>query len=848
MSGKYTWKLLLTLAVLAWSVLNLIPFQDTPFEDYLRKEAVAGPELDALTSKARALVDAGEVPSFFVGVKRVAERDEIDVSRLFPEIRMEESLTNLKKRNAILLDELLRRSRGALQLGLDLKGGVAFTLEVDTPPGADPSADQRREELAKAIEIIGQRVDAFGVAEPIIRPVGENRIEVQLAGLSTRDNPEVVDALKKPARLEFKTVHPTALPETTRPEDVPPGFEEMILETERGNAVNLERLFVKRIPELTGDGVERAGVAVDEYGKFRVTLRFTSEGASRFADITRDLSRGGNGVGRLAIVLDGRLYSAPTVRDEIRGGNAEISGSFTQREAFELANVLNNPLDVPLRIVEASEVGPSLAADSVSSGRKAFLWGVALTAIFIVAYYTTAGLLSVVAMTCNTLIVVGVMASEFVGATLSMPGIAGLVLTLGMSVDSNILIFERMREELATGKNLRASMEAGFEKAFSAILDANVTTLITAGIMIWLGTGPVKGFGVVLTIGIFSTMFAALVITRLLIEIVVYTNAVKSIRMLSILGETDIDFMGYARPAFLTSWTVVVIGIVVVFAKGGSIYSIDFTGGDELTLTFDQRVEIGDIRAAAAQAGVTDLSPVYQQRIGSGKEVLKLQTPFETGGAVLAKLQELHPAANLQVESENKIGPSVGAEIQWNAFLAILFSLVGILVYVAFRFEMGYGVGAVVATIHDVLMTIGIFVLFDRQFNAAMVGAILLITGYSINDTIVVFDRIREELTLNPGARLREIINLSINRTLARTVVTGGTTLLTSFALFFLAGGVVNDLAFTLIIGIITGTFSSVFIASPIFYWWHKGDRKHVEESHDIAPKYEWSASSRATE
>jgi SecD/SecF fusion protein len=228
--------------------------------------------------------------------------------------------------------------------------------------------------------------------------------------------------------------------------------------------------------------------------------------------------------------------------------------------------------------------------------------------------------------------------------------------------------------------------------------------------------------------------------------------------------------------------------------------------------------------------------------------VLKIQAPFDQGAALLAQLQQDHPAAGFTLVGENRIGPSVSSQIQLNAFLAILLSLVGILVYVAFRFEMGYGVGAVVATVHDVLMTIGIFVLFDRQFNATMVGAILLITGYSINDTIVVFDRIREELLLNPNAKLRDIINLSLNRTLARTVITGGTTLFTSLALFLVAGGAVNDLALTLIIGIITGTFSSIFIASPIFFWWHKGDRKHVEASHDIAPKYEWSASSRATE
>ncbi len=846
MSGKYTWKLILTLAVMAWVILNLIPLTDTPFEDYLRQEATPGPEFDAMMRKAEELVASEQSPSYFVAVKRVAEEDEIDISKFFPGIRLESSLANLRKRNSILLDELLKRSKGALQMGLDLKGGVSFTLEVDRPPGATISDQHRDEELSKAIDIIGQRVDAFGVSEPIIRPVGENRIEVQLAGLSTRDNPEVMNDLKKPARLEFKLVHPTADPATGQ--EAPPGYVLMELEHERAGQAYTEELFIKRIPEMTGESIERSGPSVDEYGKFSVHLKFTSDGADRFAEVTRELSGNRTRVGRLAIVLDGKLYSAPTVREEIRGGSAEISGSFTQREAFELSNVLNNPLDVPLRVVEMSEVGPSLAKDAVDSGYKAFIWAVAITAVFIIGYYTTGGLMAFIAMACNVVIILGVMASDFVGATLSLPGIAGLVLTLAMSVDSNILIFERMREELAVGKNIRAALEAGFEKAFSAILDANVTTLITALIMVWLGTGPVKGFGVVLVIGIFSTMFAALVISRLLLELIIYTNTVKKIKMFSAFGETHFDFMRYAKPSFIVGWVVVAIGIGVVAYKGGSVYGIDFTGGDSLTLSYDERVDLADIRASAEAVGIDEVTPVYQELIGSSAEVLKIQTAFDKGGPLLERLQADFPQAGFTFVSQTGIGPSVSSDIQWNALLSILLSLVGILLYVAFRFEFGYGIGAVVSTVHDVLLTIGIFVMLGRQFNSAMVGAILLIVGYSINDTIVVFDRIREELTLNPSAKLRDIINLSLNRTLARTIVTGGTTLATSLALFLITDGVVNDLALTLIIGIIVGTFSSIFVASPVFYWWHKGDRKHVEASHDIAPKYEWSASSRASE
>jgi SecD/SecF fusion protein len=449
-------------------------------------------------------------------------------------------------------------------------------------------------------------------------------------------------------------------------------------------------------------------------------------------------------------------------------------------------------------------------------------------------------------MGVNVLITLGVMAS--IGATLTMPGIAGIVLTLAMSVDSNILIFERMREELKLGKSLGNALEAGFDKAWSAILDSNVTTLLVALIMIWLGTGPVKGFGVTLAIGIFTTMFAAVVVSKLLLEFLIHPGVIKSLKMFSVLQSTSFDFLRYAKPAFIATAVVLVVGIAAMVFRGKDIYGIDFAGGDMVTVNFAQKLEIAELRNAATQAGLKDVSFSYQQPIGGAREVMKITTPFDQGMPSLEKLQQALPQAKLEKVGESRIGASVGKEIQWNALKSVLAALAAILIYVAFRFEMGYGIGAVVATVHDLVLTVGLFVLFDRQFNASMVAAILLIIGYSINDTIVVFDRIREELKLNPTGSLREIINRSLNLTLSRTIITGGTTLLTATTLILTTTGEVNDIAFTLLIGVLTGTFSSLFIATPVFYWWHKGDRKHVEAHHDIAPKYEWQGTSKASE
>ena len=853
MIKRNLWKLVLSFAIVAWAVATLYPLNDRPFAEYAKASSTAkSAEFAALikeaTDRTSAQSASGQAPSVFVALKQIARERKLDLAQFFPDINLGD-VKNLEKRNALLLDELLRLSKGKLQLGLDLKGGVAFTLEVDEAAAAAATSEGEREEkLAKAIDIIGNRINAFGVAEPIIRPVGKNRIEVQLPSISTKDNPEVVNAVKKPARLDFRLVHPFAMPGQVQ--DAPAGYEVMTLENElRDGQIYSQDLFVKQIPEMTGEGVDTAYPTMDEYGRFKIILRFTADGKKSFAAVTGAIAENNQRTGRvgqLAIVLDGKLYSAPTVREEINSDSAEISGSFTQREAFDLANVLNNPLDLPLQVKEQFEVTPTLADDAISSGRLAFIISTLLTIGFVVFFYTVGGFVAAVGMSINVLVTLGVM-SEF-GATLSLPGIAGIVLTLAMSVDSNILIFERMREELALGKSLPTSLEAGFEKAWSAIIDSNLTTLIVAAIMIALGNGPVKGFGMTLAIGIFTTMFAAVVVSKLLLEALILPGTIKKLPMFSVLQNTKVDFLKYAKPAFIGSWVVVLIGVVVVAYKGREIYGIDFTGGDSVSLTFVQRIDSGVLRKTADEAGFRNSSFAYVTPIGTDVSTLKVTADFDKGKDLVTALQKALPQAKFEFAGESRIGPSVGEEIQWNALLSVFWALVLIGVYVAFRFEIGYGMGAVISTIHDLLMTIGLFVLFGRQFNASMVAAILLIAGYSINDTIVVFDRIREELRLNPTLSLANVINRALNLTLSRTIITGGTTLLTAITLLVVTSGEVNDIAFTLLIGVITGTFSSLFIASPIFYWWHKGDRKHVEKHQDVKPTYEWTGASKASE
>ncbi len=848
MLKRNLWKILLSLAIAVWAGSELLPLHDTPFVDYVRSHAAKPVEFGKLLDEAAAMKKAGTASSEFVALRNIGKERRIDLSQYFPDVRLEDSLKNIEKRNDLLLNELDHRRKSRLQLGLDLNGGMAFTLEVDDSVATKDTLEVRKEKLAKAIEIIGSRINAFGVAEPVIRQVGDNRIEVQLPGLTTKDNPDVVNEVKAPARLDFRIVHPTLLPGPGV--ETPPGYEIKTLEDERPSGeTSSEELFVKRIPEMDGKAMQDARAVPDQYGKPEVRLYFTKEGRKQFAATTRaiaDLGQQSGRLGRLAIVLDGKLYSAPTVKEEIDSDQAVITGSFSEREAINLANVLNNPLDVALVVKQQYEVGPYLAADAISSGERAAVIGTALVAGFMITYYTVGGVVAVFTLAVNILIILGVMASF--GATMTLPGLAGIVLTVGMAVDANILIFERMREELKLGKTLKTALVSGYDKAFVTIVDAHVTQLCICAVMIYFGTGPIKGFGVTLAIGVFSTMFSVLVTSHLIMEWLVENEVIKKFPMLHFLHVEKVDFVKYGRPAFIASWTIVLVGVAVVFMKGDKIYGIDFAGGDVLTVSYKQHVDLAQIRTTADHLQLKDVTATDVGGSGGATGTIRIETRNGKSAELLAGLQKDYPDAGLDKIGEESIGPAIGKEIEWSAIKALLLSFAITLLYIAFRFEFGFGIGAVVASVHDILMTIGVFVIFGRQFNAPMVAAILSIAGYSINDTVVVFDRIREELKLNPAMKLRDVINLALNRVFSRSIMTSVTTFLAALALFVFGTGVMEDLSFTFLVGIITGTFSSIYIAAPVFYWWHKGDRKHVEAHADVAPKYEWQGTSKASE
>ena len=568
----------------------------------------------------------------------------------------------------------------------------------------------------------------------------------------------------------------------------------------------------------------------DPMGRPEIDFTLDSEGAEIFGQVTRD-----NIGRRLAIVLDGELQTAPVIQGAIEGGSGQITGQFTDQQAQELANVLENPLQAPVKIISEKSVDPTLGSDTVRSGVMAAIIGTVAVAAFMVIYYLFSGLVAVIALILNIIILLGVMCS--IGTTLTLPGIAGVVLTMGMAVDANVLIFERIREETAKGKSLRGALVAGYDRAFGTIFDSHTTTLISAIILIYMGTGPIKGFGVTLTIGVGASLFTALVVTRLIFDFLLAKDWLKSLPMLHFFGKTNLNFMALAKPAFILSWTIIIIGLGYgIFVRGDKMLGISFKGGDNLTLSFTpgQKVDVDKLRAALVKdAGVSDPVIQYQQDIvGAGKETLSVKSEVDSSDRVEAALKKDFPNARFSREGGGleKVGPTIGKEIRETAILASLASLFGILVYVAFRYEFSFAVGAVVAVLHDVLMTIGCYCLtglfgHGREFNSTMVAAVLTIIGFSINDTIVIFDRIREDLKMGVRGSFKEVINQALNQTLSRTIITSGTVFLATMSLYIFGGGAINDFAFTFLVGIITGTYSSIYIASALVLWWHKGLR-----------------------
>ena len=584
----------------------------------------------------------------------------------------------------------------------------------------------------------------------------------------------------------------------------------------------------------------------DQSAEARVSMTMNSEGIQEWARLT------GENINKcIAIVLDGYVYSAPAVRTKIEGGNSEITGGFSIQEAKDLANVLKSgKVPAPARIIQDTVVGPSLGQESIDAGLLSFVLAFALVLLYMGLFYRTAGWMADIALLCNVFLLMGVLVSF--GAVLTLPGIAGIVLTMGMAVDANVIIYERIKEELRGGKGLSLAIKDGFSNAYSAIIDGNLTTIITGIVLFVFGTGPVQGFATTLVIGILTSLFCSIFITRLLLEwVVAKWGKISFSRKFSenFLANVKFDFIGKCKYSFIASGTVLVLSVISFFVLGLNL-GTDFTGGRAYTIRFDKAVSAEEVRtaldgafvdgdAAAVSCEVKQYGDANQMRIVTQYKFddTSEETTAEVDEIIYNALKPLYSyditfdsfrftQNDLNgIISAEKIGPSIAKDMTWNAIYAVLFSLVAIGLYIAARFKKWqWAVGATAALAHNALIVIGLFSMlyavmpFALEVNQAFIAAILTLIGYSINDTVVIFDRIREYITLYPKRDMRENINNAICSTLSRTINTSGTTLVTLLAIFIFGGETIRGFVFALLVGVIIGTYSSVFIATPIAY------------------------------
>ena len=759
----------------------------------------------------------------------------------------------------------------------------------------------------RIIQVIRRRVDAMGTNEPVIQGMKNHRLLVQLPGADEKTRKEAKASLQNAAFLEFRLTHPKndqLVAKLLSKEVCPPGYKKSgsgyarldnwsTLSQQPGYAAQFSRFetpdarysfmledngdgtfspnFVARStePRVTGEDLVSSQVERDPTsGGLSIGFRLSAEGGRKFSQLTRNYKAHGpknpTDKGRqLAIILDDQLISAPVIQSEI-GSQGQITGRFDAKSAKKLSDELNaGALPAPMKILAETTVAPTVGEDAIHAGLVAAAMGFCLVAIFMFIYYWMAGLVADIALFLDIALlptalvvvanVLGVFAHDpSMGGggsmqlpVLTMPGIAGLVLSLGMAVDANVLIFERIREEFMAKKAAGEAIKLGYGRAFTAIFDSNLTTIITGVILFVVGTGPVRGFAITLTAGVVISMFTAVVVTRLVFDHCVDPSRMAPFKMMHFFKNPKFDFMKVTKFTVGISFAIIAVSLAIFAVRflnnKASVLSVDLTGGTSIVYNLKEEAKPSetDIRACLNDF---DNAAVIQFQSGVGNSTLLVKTGEtaetakgqtlegkDVGAYVTKLLQEKFPQAEFKAASVDEVGSMVGADLKKSGTLAVLFSLIAILVYVGFRFQFGFGLGALVALAHDALISIGLFSLCGRQISLIVITAVLTIIGYSVNDTVVLFDRIREMLRHDKKLSFYDLCNAAVNACLSRTVITSVTTFFAVLALFAFGDGSIFDFALIMLFGVVAGTFSSVFIATPIMFWWYKGKRPDFE-------------------
>ena len=775
---------------------------------------------------------------------------------------------NKAEYNRDVISLIRKEASSSIRLGLDLNGGVEFLLELvpdeeflsnirKESKDAKENVEQAKERLESqfqryrdiAIETLRSRMEAQKIFEAEISPAGGHYVSLKVPVVSPDEKLKLLELIKMSAKLRFCLVNPNNAQLVSQyladPKSftVPSGYRLMKMEEFRkGKKARQSWYLIRKRWSMSGKDITEAYPSLNQYNKREILLRFNTEGGKNFAKLTSE------NVGKpLAIVLDNKLYSVANISEPITDGSARISGQFSQEEAKAISDALvSGSLPFQIKVGGIFDTDPTLGKANVTNGIWAGILALIVVIVFITVYYLRAGLVAVFALAVNVILVLGALAAF--DATLTLPGIAGIILTMGMAVDANVLIFERIREELNAGKNLPTAIAQGYQHAFVTIIDANLTTLFTALILMKVGTGPVKGFAVTLSIGIFTSVFTALFLTRLIFDYFERFFRFKTMHMCAWLKDPSFDFLGKRKVAFAISATLIIFSLSFCSFKGLDMLGIDFTGGTQFTFDYQERVAIQKIRDLLKKEGY-EAKVTYKTSLGAQADNQKLEilirknVNIESEGKnvsspkdrIASLLKGEFPEAKFGGGNESSLGGLVGLEFAKSAILAIVLAFAGIILYISIRFEFAYAVASIVALLHDVIIATGIFVLCGNEVSLPVVAALLTIIGYSLNDTIVVFDRIREGLDLNPDMPYKQVINMSINKTLSRTILTSLTTLLVLIILFFFGGIAINDFVLVMLLGVIIGTYSSIFVASPIVAFWHKKIGIHAKDG-EVVP------------
>jgi len=714
-----------------------------------------------------------------------------------------------------------------IKLGIDLQGGSEFIVRLDPGMTADDKEKPvTADSVQQAIGILEKRLNPEGQKDLLLAPQGTDRILVQMPGVKSEEFDEVRQKIQQVAKLEFRIVHQNSSSKLAEIEANgginEPGWVKMSYKKQKDkdgkDLPDRGAELVRNRADLEGKYVKEAFPNFDAEG-WKVYLNLDSAGAKLFDEVAA-VNKGR----QLAIIVDGEIISAPTLQTDHFGGTAVISGNFKEQEVRTLSSLLENPLENPIKILSESAVSSSYGQSSIDQGKWVGIAGLLITTCFMLFIYRLAGLIAIVGLVVNLAILFGGM--SLFGFTLTMPGIAGIVLTIGMAVDANVLIYERLREEMEAGKTLSGALESAYEKAFSAIADSNITTLISAVILFLISGGLVKGFAITLMLGLLSSMVGALIVTRVIFMWVIDKGILQKITTTKIIPDRVFDILSSARGFIIASLVVTAISFATLGIKGSASLGIDFRGGALTHIELIKGKSITDAELDAVLKGLklADGSPIgsyYPQRKGNatGGEVIAIRSEEKAGPTIESTVKTAFKDSILGTQLST-VGSLIGNESAIVSLYAMAGALVAIFIYLMCRFEFAFAVGAIVALFHDVLMVPGLCVLFGQELSLIHVGALLTIAGYSINDTIVVFDRIRETIQKGTGGDIRDMMNEAICKTLSRTLLTGPTALAPMIVLLFLGNPAMLEFAMPITIGVVLGTYSSIFIASPLVLWY----------------------------